>query len=299
MRGGGVRWAAALLGAAVFVALAGGTAVRAESGASVTEFGWWSRAPAATTPAGGGFEIADSPAGQLSVAAIRINVTASSLSSAKLVLPENQQVGAGIMQVCPTTSPWRPESPGMFDQAPKPDCQNPIAMVRDAGGTAPTWTAEVLPLLSGGPREVSLMVVPGPPSAPLPAAAPFVVSLRGADLFSEAGSALPDVAPSPEADTSFDSTFGAASSVGSPSDFGQPAPLPQPAAPAVPESEQIVAAPAQTAGRFPTRGDVGTPGGGADQPWGRLPLLTLAAAAVGAVSSVGRTQLRARGLLPA
>ena len=290
-----VRWATVLLGAAVFVALAGGTGVRAESGANVTEVGWWSRAPAATTPAGGGFEVADSPGGALSVAAIRVNVTAPSLTSARLVLPENNQTGNGVLQVCTTASAWRPESPGMYDQAPAPDCGSAIAMVRDPA--QPAWTAEVMPLLSGGPREVSLMVVPGPAPAPLPAPAPFVVSLRGAEVISEAGAPLPDVGGSPPPPSAFDSTFGGASAVGSPSDFGVPAPLP--AAPVVvPASEQIVAAPAQTPGRFPTRGDVGTPGGGANQPWGRLPFLTLAAAAVGAVSSVGRVQLRERGLLP-
>ena len=293
MRSG--RWGAALLASAVFVALTGGGGARAESGAAVLEFGWWSRAPGAATPAGGGFQIADSPAGVVSVAALRINVTASSLSSAKLVLPENVQVGSAVLQVCPTTSPWTAQSPGPFEEAPTPDCQAPVAMVRDAAQLV--WTAEVLPLLSGGQREVSLMIVPGPAPAPLPTPAPFQVAMRGAEVQSEAGAGLPE-APSESTDASgFASTFGAASSVGSPSDFGVPAPLPSVAAPPVPESEQIVAAPAQTQGRFPTRGDVGTPGGGDDQPWGRLPILSLAAAAVGAVSSVGRTQLRARGLL--
>lgn len=288
------RWAIALLTASVFVALAGGD-VRAEPGATVTEFGWWSQVPGATTPAGGGFQVADSPAGPLSVAAIRVSVTAATLSSGTLVLPESEQVGTAALQVCLTRSAWSPSSPGPWNQRPTPDCAAPIALVRDAA--ALSWTAQVLPLLSSGPGEVSLMVVPAPAATPVPT--PFQISFRGAGLQAEAGSAVPEPAGSSGPASGFDSTFGGASAVGSPSDFGVPAPLPEPAVAPVPANEQIVAAPAQVGGRFPQRGDVGIPGGGADQPWGRLPLLVLAAAAIGAGTSVGRMQLRARGLLAA
>ena len=290
------RWAVLLVAATVFLALAGGTGARAEPGGAVVEFGWWTQVPGAVNPAGGGFTVADSPVDRLSVAAIRLSVTAPSLTSAKLVLPENQQVGTAVVQLCPTQSAWTAASPGPWDQRPTPDCAAPIPLVRDAA--ALVWTADVLSLLSRGAGEVSLMVVPGPAAAGLPAPAPFQVSFRGADLQSEAGAALPDVAPAPApADGGFADTFGAASAVGSPSDFGVPDPLPGPAVAAPPANEQIVAAPVQTPGRFPQRNDAGAPGGGADQPWGRLPLLTLAAAAVGAGTSVGRSQLRERGLL--
>jgi hypothetical protein len=289
------RWAVALVASTVFVALAGGGA-RADSGGAVTEFGWWTQVPGATTQAGGGFQVADSPAGQLSVAAIRISITASSLVSAKLVLPEAQQIGSAIVQVCRTTSTWTAASPGTWDKKPTPDCATPIPLVRDAASTS--WSADVMALLSSGPGEVSLMVVPGPPPAGLPAPAPFQVSLGGAELQSEAGAALPDpvAAPAP-AESGFTDTFGAASSVGSPSDFGVPAPLPTPVVEPSAPNQQVAAAPAQTPGRFPSRNDAGAPGGGEKKPWGRLPVLTLAAALVGAGTSVGRSQLRERGLL--
>jgi hypothetical protein len=171
-------------------------------------------------------------------------------------------------------------------------------MQRDA--TALVWTADVLPLLSGVTGEASLMVVPGPPPAPLPAPAPFQVSFHSAELQAEGAPAseTPAVAPT---DTSggFADTFGVGSAVGSPADFGVSAPLPGPAVPAPAPSAQVFTAPVQTSGRFPQQGDVGAPSHGANQPWGRLPLLVIGAAAIGAATSEGRRQLRARGLVAA
>ncbi|MEY2566565.1 MAG: hypothetical protein QOE35_1094 [Actinomycetota bacterium] len=294
----GPRWAALLLTSAVLLALAGAGGARADTGGSVTEFGWWTKTPGATTQAGGGFQVADAPGGPVSVAAIRLDITASSLSTAKLVLPEAQQVGTAVVQVCRTTSQWKAESPGMYANAPTPDCTSPVAMQRDA--TALVWTADVLPLLSGVTGEASLMVVPGPPPSPLPAPAPFQVSFHTAELQAEGStSETPVVAPTDTSGGGFADTFGAGSSVGSPADFGVTAPLPGPAVPAPAPSEQVLTAPVQTQGRFPQQGDVGAPKHGANQPWGRLPLLVIGAAAIGAATSEGRRQLRARGLVAA
>lgn len=291
------RWSAGLLACTVMLALVGVGGARAETGGSVSEFGWWSKVPGAATQAGGGFQVADGPGGPLSVAAIRMNVTASTLTSARLVLPEVQQVGTAILQVCRTASSWTAASPGQYDSAPKPDCTSAIPMARD--GAAVAWTADILPLLNSGPGQVSVMIVPGPPAAPLPAPAPFQVSFSDANLESEGSSEAPVAPSTSDSSGGFAETFGAGSSVGSPADFGVPAPLAEPVTAAPAPNEQVLTAPAQTPGRFPQRGDVGAPSGGADQPWGRLPLLMVVAAAIGAAASVARTQLRARGLIAA
>jgi hypothetical protein len=271
---------------------------RAETGATVAEFGWWTQAPGgATAQAGGGIQVADSPAGNLSVAAVRITVSASSLTSATLVLSEGQQVGTAILQVCPTTSSWSAAAGGPWDQRPEPNCTAPIPLVRDAA--ALVWTANVQSLMPTGPAEVSLMVVPG--ASTLPAPAPFNINFVNAEIQAEGTTDAPTPAagPSDSSGGGFDTTFGAASDVGSPSDFGVPAPLPTPAVAAPAANEQAIAAPAQVAGRFPTRGDVGLPGGGDKKPWGRLPIFIVLAIAVGAAASFGRVQLRQRGLISA
>jgi hypothetical protein len=289
--------ALALLAVIPLLAWAAGGA-RADSGAAVSEFGWWTQAPGgATAQSGGGIQVADSPAGNVSVAAVRISVSATSLTSANLVLSEGQQVGTAIIQICPTTASWTATSGGAWDQRPEPNCASPIPMERDA--TTLTWTASVLSLMPSGPAEVSLMIVPGPST--LPAPAPFNINFVNAEIQAEGTTDVPTPAagPSESSGGGFDTTFGAASDVGSPADFGVPTPLPEPAVAAPAANEQAIAAPSQVGGRFPTRGDTGLPAGGSKQPWGRLPLFVLLAIAVGAAASFGRVQLRDRGLLSA
>jgi hypothetical protein len=289
------RWSGVALACAVFLALAGDVGARADTGATVAEFGWWSQRPAASAQSGGGFEVADSPAGALSVAAVRIAVQAPSLTSATLRLPENQPVGTAILQACSTTSAWTAAGPGDWSQRPQPNCASAIPLKRDDAAVA--WTVNVLPLLPPGTREATVMIVPGPAATPVPA--PFQITFRGAELTAEAGPAeTPPPASSGAIPGSTGDAFGAVPSTGQLADFAVPPPLAAPAAPATPSSEQIVAAPAQTSGRFPTQGQVGVPAAHTRKPWGRLPLLVLAAVVVGTVTGTGRRQLVARGLLP-
>jgi hypothetical protein len=114
---------------------------------------------------------------------------------------------------------------------------------------------------------------------------PFSIGFTGAEL--QTGEAPEPVAPSSDASPGFD----VAGDIGSEEPFF--------ATPDVPPLDQPpIAAPTHVEGRFPTRGDVGVPAGeGANQPWGRTPLLAVAAAAIGAGTTFGRQRLRQLGWL--
>jgi hypothetical protein len=287
-------------------------AVTAQTAASIVETGWWSRQPAGTP--GSAFEVARLPDGDVSVTAFRIRVDGS-VTSAQLQLAEVQASGTPSLQLCPTLASWTAAAPGPWEARPAPTCgSTPVRVIRNE--VQKTWTLDIRSFLSSGQPTVSVMLVPAPdeaitvppptPAPPVgvpvappatlpppstipgqaPVPLPFSISFSGAQVVAEgSGAASPagDLGAAPAESPAGDLS-------GSDSFFATPD-IPTPA-------QQAVAAPVQVEGRFPQRGDVGVPGGpGANQPWGRLPLLTLAAAAIGAGTSVGRTQLRQRGLL--
>jgi hypothetical protein len=207
----------------------------------------------------------------------------------------------------------------MWDTRPAPTCgATPVRLLRnDVQGI---WSVDVRSFLGSGQPTVSVMIVPAPDESitvppPLPAPPvgvpvappvtlpppstipgqtpvplPFTVSFSRAELLAD-GSATAD--SSPAGDVGLGPSLDPAGDLGTSDSFFATPEIPAP-------NEQAIASPAQVEGRFPQQGDVGLPGKkGAHQPWGRLPLLTLAAAAIGGATTVGRSQLRARGLLGA
>ena len=300
--------------AVIFGAMGPGRVV-AQSGATVTETGWWSQQP--TNAPGTAFEVGRAPNDNISVAAFRIRVDGQP-TRAELQLAELQTTGASSLQICPTASPWTAGGPKAWtDGRPEPSCPGtPVRLVHDE--IQRLYKVDILSFLPAGQPAVALMVVPAPdesltippplppppagvptppvttppPStvpAPSPVPLPFTVSFTGATLLAEGGAA-PTV--DPVTDPGF-TPLDIPSDPGTSDSFFAAPEIPAP-------DEQAIAAPAQVEGRFPSRADAGLPPGqGAHQPWGRLPLLTLAAVAVGAGTSFGRTQLRARGLLDA
>ena len=307
--------AAVLAGAAIGLALVPGE-VSAQAAASIAETGWWSRQPAAVP--GSAFEVARAPDGDVSWTAIRIRVDGQP-SSAQLQLAELQATGSPSLQVCPTLATWTPPNPapGMWDARPTPTCgATPVRLAHNE--VQKIWSVDVRSFLAPGQPTVSVMIVPAPDESitvppPLPAPPvgipvappvtppppstipgqtpvplPFTLSFSGAQLLAE-GSVTTDSGP--VGDGGFGSSLDTAGDLGTSDSFFATPDIPAP-------NQQAVASPAQVEGRFPQKGDVGLPDKeGAHQPWGRLPLLTLAAAAVGTASGVGRRQLRERGLL--
>jgi hypothetical protein len=285
-----------------------------QAGATIAETGWWSRQPTGTP--GTAFEVGRAPDGNLSVVAFRIRVDGT-VTSAQLQLAQVQVVGTPSLQVCTTTSSWTAANPGSLDAAPEPSCgATPIRLVRN--DVASTWTVDIASFLSTGQPTASVMVVPAPdesitvppptPSPPVgvpvappvtapppstvpaqpPAPLPFTISFSGAQLVAS-GTA----ASTPSGDTGVVPGFESAGDLGTSDSFFATPEVPAP-------NEQAAIAPAQVEGRFPQRGDIGAPKGkGADQPWGRMPLLALAAAAIGAATGFGRQRLREAGWLGA
>ena len=269
--------------------------------ATVSEVGWWSRNPAAMPPPGG-FQVAQAPDGDLSVSAIRIRVSGTSLLTARLSIVETQVVGTPTVQVCRTAATWTAGPHAGDFNAPERDCASPVPLARNEA--AREWTADVLPLLTTG-GDVSLMVVPAPdPANPTPLKAPFQVDFGSAQVLATGGEV-------PSSDTGVGGGGGevASGDFSLPVDSGlsvapssAPSDLSVPAFTAPPDlnpaQAPAAAAPAQVPGRFPIRPATDDGGGGADTPWGRLPLVMLGAAAIGATTAFARQRLQALGWLP-
>jgi hypothetical protein len=163
---------------------AGGAPARAE-GATIAESGWWSRSPGTATPEGG-YEVGKTPEGELSVTAFRLAID-EPVSSALLILaeaPGGALPESAVIDVCPTTAPWTPASPGPLEEAPAADCATKVPLVRNA--SSGNWTADLTSLLAGAsagstvsvvlkPGAVTAIVPPAPPAVSNPAPAPIPV----------------------------------------------------------------------------------------------------------------------------
>lgn len=239
------RLRALLIGTTLLVLAALAAPVRpaVAAGATISDTSWWSRSPGTATPAGG-FEIAKSVEGELSVAAVRIEVEGT-LTSAVLVLveaPGGLRPESGVIEACPTSAVWTKASPGPLESAPPAECdKGKVAFTRN--GSAGTWTGDVAPLLAAGgsvgivlrPGVSTAVVAPTPPTTPagpVPTPAPvptvptpvdpgFTIELSRADVIasgSDSGSAGPVPTPSP---SSSSGTGGIASgAIASPDAFG-------------------------------------------------------------------------------
>jgi hypothetical protein len=144
------------------------------AGATISETGWWSRSPGTATPAGG-FEVAKSLEGDLSVAALKVQVEGT-VTSALVVLveaPGGVNAESGVIEACPTTGDWKAAAPGALEDAPPAQCdQGKVALTRNGG--AGTWTGDLAPLLARGgtvgillkPGVATAVVAPTPPTTP-------------------------------------------------------------------------------------------------------------------------------------
>ena len=148
-------------GVIVAVVIVAALPASADSVGGIKEFGWWTKRPGAQ-PTPNGFEVANGPDGEESVAALRIaltgSVTQATLKFTESTDPNVAKVsGTPAIKVCLTTSSWAAEQQGTFDKAPKEDCASSVKMTVDAKGT---WTADITSLLAGKSGDVSVMAVP-------------------------------------------------------------------------------------------------------------------------------------------
>ena len=161
---------------------------------SVERIGWWTRAASASAPAGG-VVVGAAADGPESVAAVEVDV-GSGVSDAAIALVEagGSLQDVGSILVCVTGDPWVAADGGDLADAPRPDCEDASAMVREDG----RWQADVGPLLAGRTDRVTLMLVPAAPPTPIPGAlVPFEVELERPDLTatSTPDTSRPTVAP--------------------------------------------------------------------------------------------------------
>lgn len=138
-----------------------GSAAAQQSGASISDVGWWTSNPTASAPEGG-LAVSAGPSGTISVGAVRVLLLVDRVDTARLSLPEagGLQAQGAQLQVCPTPNAWSAGAKQPMAAAPKAECDGGKAeLTRSAEGV---WSADVSSLLTADAdeREVSLMVVP-------------------------------------------------------------------------------------------------------------------------------------------
>lgn len=302
-----------LVTAGVAAALALGMAAPptgAQVAATVAETGWWTRRPGAAALPPGGFEVAEAPDDDVSVAALRVR-TSGRLTRARLILTEAGGVrqADAALRVCVTASSWAPANPGAWASRPSADCSGGgIELARDA--TRTSWSANVLPILPATAGTATLMIVPGTPPSGLP--------IDGFQVTFASGAVDADMAPdeddeddgigtggSPFGDSGGSSSSGSSFGFGFGGDVDGPAPFDfSGAVGGVTDTTGAeVADSATAAGDESAVQPFGRPTAvaanpGAGEPWGRLPGLIVLAAMAGAVTAFVRRTARERGLLP-
>lgn len=282
----------------------------AQETASITAVGWWSRSPGQQAPVGG-FAVANAPDGPVTVAALLIDTGRAGVASATLTAVETGGVASAVaaVRLCAADDGWTPEPGGAMAEAPASDCDAATtAFERDAD--AATWSADLLPLLSGRTGVVSVAFVPaegaGAAAAGLPPvafevrfAAPTLDARPNATSSEGAGGA----GPTPSAD---DAAAGATpesaaqpaapvrAEVG-PSLFvtPDPAPVEPPVAPANQPAE-TAAPPAPEAGEPQEVASVFADGDGNGRRWGQALVFLVVSAAAGCGAGFGRRYLRTR-----
>jgi hypothetical protein len=280
---------------ALVVAIGLGAAYQAQGAADVAHIGfvgWWSKRPAAMpTKTDTGFEIANGVDGPESIAAFRILINGD-ITNATLVLTEESDtssvaVSTPKLQVCPTDSPWLKINDGKYADAPKPNCDSPIALTRNAEKL--TWSADVTGLLAGPRSELSLMVVPAEDKS-LPVPPTFLVTFTtpridatGTPDVVEPTTAVPG--PAVTAPKSGASSPAAAPHVTPKVPTGAPpTAATSPPTTAAPAPQQQAAAP--TPARFAVPGSKRGP-----KPWGKLVVLVPLSLLASAAYTVARRRL--------
>lgn len=275
----------------------------AQVGATVADTGWWTRRPGAAALPPGGFEVAEAPDDDISIAALRVR-TSNRLTRARLILTEAGGVrqADGALRVCVTASSWTAANPGAWAARPQADCAGGgIELARDA--TRTSWSANILPLLPAAAGTASLMIVPGVPPSGLPVDG-FQVTFAGAAVDADEApddDDEPGGGSSAGGDTSGSSggsSFGFGGGVESPGDFGFSG-IPDGLGTDIPvDTTDSTTGEEVATGQPFTRAPVDTADGGGRQPWGRLPGLVVLAGIAGAVTASARRVARDRELLP-
>lgn len=270
----------------------------AQAGVSITDVGWWTRRPGASPLPPGGFEVAEAPDDDLSIAALRMRSTGRA-TRATLVLDEagGTRQDMASLQVCATTTTWSASNPGAYEDRPVANCSSGAITLNRTGSS---WSANVLPLVGSG-ATTSLVVLPATPSSGLPVDS-FQITFASARVEAEVADARSGsnpggttTPPRPAravtgsgSDAGFG--FGFGGSVAEPTvlapDFGVPATDEVPAS-ADPGGEGVGA----PAGDIPRGGE----GGNDNSPWTRVAALLLLAAVTAAAIASSRRYLAGRG----
>lgn len=128
------------------------------SAASVIAVGWWTRSPAASAPEGG-ITVSNAPDGPVSVAAVRVDLGTTGVSSATITLAQTggaAPAGAQLV-VCVVGDSWKAEPGAALDAAPATSCTGTSTALVANGET---WSANVADLVGEARGTLSFAVVP-------------------------------------------------------------------------------------------------------------------------------------------
>lgn len=151
-----------LLAAATLVLLAV-LVMPTASAANVAGVGWWTRSPAASAPEGG-IAVSNAPDGPVSVAAVRVDLGETGVTSGTLTLPQSGGAAPAGAQlaVCVIGDGWKAEAGGAMESAPATTCDGTSTALVANGET---WTASVTDLIGESTGTVAFAVVPTTGSA--------------------------------------------------------------------------------------------------------------------------------------
>lgn len=126
---------------------------------SVSQVGWWTSRPGATSTEDAGFEVATDGAGEpQSVAAVQTIIDAATVDSFAISLSESSALAEfSSIAVCRIEVGWVAENPGSLEDAPPPECSTKVHLTRSAD--AMTWLGDLTPLVRDG-GTVSLAFLP-------------------------------------------------------------------------------------------------------------------------------------------
>ncbi|MHB8465242.1 MAG: hypothetical protein ACYDH6_04285 [Acidimicrobiales bacterium] len=162
--------------------------------ARITAVSWWSRQPGATAQPAGGFQISYGVDGIDSVAALRVEIAATSGLHVTLTLTEASGGGSSraAMRVCTTTGTWTMANPGAYQQAPPADCRHAVSLTHSP--TTATWAADVSSLATAG-KTANVMVVPVSQAVGGQVDTGFTVTVKKAAVAATGSTAPTDTAP--------------------------------------------------------------------------------------------------------
>jgi len=180
----------AIAGTALLLGLGGTAPAHAATGAvgAVTTGSWWQgqqaggAVPPPPTVPTKGLWVESEASGPTAISALRFTLTGATAPVVTLTVHQAQPASQVEIQVCPTTSDWKPVSAGVWADRPAADC----SQVQAAGvlsGDATTMKIDLSAFPVGADGTVDAVLQPAPTATNLPVSPPALGQPSAAPTF--------------------------------------------------------------------------------------------------------------------